>query len=90
MATIELKQYATEEGIKTALIKAGPKWIQIMIMEGQLSVRRVPKAESRYMCELTHKRRPYPLKRALITFRRYGKAHGISKGAKRFLAEANH
>lgn len=88
MATIELRQYATGQGVKTALIKEGPKWIQVLTMEGKLTVRKVPKAEARYMCELTHKRRPYPIKRAIGTFRRFGRTHGITKSAKVFLREA--
>lgn len=88
MATIELKQYATNDGLKTALIKEGPKWIQILTMDGKLIVRKVPKTEARYMCELTFKRRPYPIKRAIKTFRRFGRSHGISKTAKHFLREA--
>lgn len=88
MATIELKQYATGDCIKSALIKEGHKWIQVLLMDGKLTVRKVPKSEGRYMSELTHKNRPYPMKRALGTFRKFGRAHGISRNAKTFLREA--
>jgi hypothetical protein len=85
---IELKQYATQSGLKVALVKEGRKWIQVLTMDGKLTVRKVPKTEDRYMCELTHKRKPYPMSRALRTFRRFGRTHGINKRAKLFLREA--
>jgi len=98
MATkIELKSYhyiATsgkhiESGMKTALVKtSGPKWMSVLMMDGTLTVSRVPAEELGFMKDLTRKGKPYPLKRAVRHFRAYGKAHGISKGAKKFLREA--
>lgn len=85
----ELKEYRTESGVKTAIVKiSGPKWMSVMIMNGTLSVSRVAKSEERFMTSLVRRNNPYPLKRALKVFRSYGRNHGISKGAKRFLSEA--
>jgi len=88
MATIELKQYATESGVRTAFVREQRKWIQVLIMDGKnITVRKVPKSEARYMCELVYKRQPYPIKRALKTFRKFGRKHGMSRSAKIFLRE---
>jgi hypothetical protein len=84
-----LRQYATSDCIKAALVKEDRKWMQVLIMDGKLVVRKVPMTEARYMSEMTHKKRPYPIKRAIATFRKFGRAHGMSNTAKRFLAEAS-
>lgn len=86
---IELKQYATERGVKPALIKKGRKYIYVLTMDNKLTVRKVALTEERYMCELVHKRKPYPMRRALVRFRSFGRSHGTSKSAKRFLTEAS-
>lgn len=85
---IELKQYATSNGVKPALVKVNRKWIQVLTMDGSLAIRKVPRTEERYMCELTYKRKPYPLRRALTRFRHFGRTFGMTKGAKQFLTEA--
>jgi hypothetical protein len=87
--TFELKEYRTESGIKTAIVKpSGPKWMHVMIMDGTLSVQKVPATEERYMTSMVRRNNPYPLSRAIKVFRNYGRTHGKSKGAKRFLSEA--
>lgn len=90
VTSIELKSYRTDEGVKVAFIKTGaPKWMPVLVMDGPLRVRKVPTEEQRYMTDLTKKGKPYPVKTAVRLFRRFGKAHGISKGAKQFLKEAS-
>ena len=50
MASIELKSYNTGNGIKCCLVRfGGPKWLQVLIMDKQLTVIKVPKSDERYM-----------------------------------------
>ncbi len=89
MASIELKHYATEHGVKTALVRmSGPKWIHILIMEGPLHLRKVPATDTQFLSDVTFKGRPYPINRAVKTFRHYGRSHGTTTGAKMFLRQA--
>ena len=89
MASIELKHYTTPSGVKTAIIRvSGPKWMQVLMMEGALTVRKIPKSETRFMEPLLFKGRPYPLRRAIHVFRHYGRASGINKSAKALLRDA--
>lgn len=89
--TIILKSYQTNDGTKTALVKlSGPKWIHVMVLDGPLTVRKVPADEMKYMSDMTIKNgKAYPMKRALRHFRHFAKTSGVTKNAKRFLAEAN-
>lgn len=90
MASFELKSYRTERGCKSALIRiSGPKWMHVLVLHAPLSVQRVPVTEQRFMTDLIKKNKPYPLNGAIKVFRRFGKASGITKGAKRFLIEAS-
>ena len=96
--SIEVKNYRywktsgkhIESGVKVALVKTGsPKWMPILMMDGALTVRKVPASDIKHMTELRKHGIPYPLKLAVRHFRHYGKAHGMSKNAKRFLREAS-
>ncbi len=88
--TIELKSYQTNEGTKCALIKVnGPKWMQVLVMEGPLTIRRVPTSDIKFMTDITHKGKPYSMKKAIRIFRHFAKASGVTTKAKKFLKEAN-
>ena len=89
---IELVSYRTDEGLRTAFVKHGTKWTQVLAMDAGvrsgLVIHKVPKTEQKYMFPVLRKGKPYPHKRALTCFRRFGKSHGMSKGAKKLLREA--
>ena len=97
---IELVRYHTfqkmgvhiNSNVRVALVKEGRKWLQVIAIDtsgnGGLRVWRVPKSEHKYMKTLMRGSQVYPMKRALVTFRRFGKTHGITKGAMKILKEA--
>jgi hypothetical protein len=98
---IELVSYHTwkkgrngyESCVRTAFIKRGKKWMQVLCIDatasGGMKLWKVPLSDEQYMRPLLRKGKPYPFSRALTTYRRMGKTHGISKGAKKFLKEAS-
>ena len=57
--------------------------------DGGLRVWRVPKSDERYMIPLLHRGKPYPMSRALKTFRSLAATHGITKSARNILKEAS-
>lgn len=77
---------------RCALVKRGRKWLQVVAIDasvnGGLKIWRVPLADEKYMEPLLHKGKPYPMSRALKTFRSLAATHGCSKAAKKFLKEA--
>jgi hypothetical protein len=98
---IKLVQYHTwhkvrggfESAHRSALVKTGgTKWLQVLVFdanrEGGLKLWKVPLSDEQYMQPLLYRGKPYPMARALKTFRALGKTHGITKGAKRFIREA--
>ncbi len=89
---IELVDYRTDEGLRCAFVKHGTKWTQVLALDAGvrsgLRVHKVPKTDQRYMTPLMRKGKPYPVKRALTHFRRFGKTHGMTNGAKKLLKEA--
>jgi hypothetical protein len=56
---------------------------------GGMKLWKVPLTDVRYMQPLLLKGKPYPMSRALKTFRKMGKSHGISNGAKKLIKEAS-
>jgi hypothetical protein len=99
---IELVHYHTwhkvrggfESSKRVALVKhGGRKWLQVLCIDattsGGLKLWKVPLTDTQYMRPLLRKGKPYPVSRALKSFRRMGKTHGISKGAKKLLKEAH-
>ena len=99
---IELVQYHTwvkvrggyESAIRVALVKhGGRKWLQVVAIDankgGGLKVWKAPLTDTKYMKPLMRGRKPYPIPRALKTFRKLAKTHGASKGAKKLLKEAS-
>ena len=99
---IELVQYRTwhkvrggfESAVRSALVRTGgSKWLQVVAIDattsGGLKLWKVPLADTKHMQPLLLKGKPYPMARALKTFRKMGKTHGISKGAKKLLKEAS-
>ena len=78
---------------RTALVKTrGKKWLQVVALDasqdGGLRVWKVPVSDERYMTPLLFRGKPYPMTRALKTFRSLAATHGCSKAAKKFLKEA--
>jgi len=65
------------------------KWLRVVVMRDKaLGVERVPASEREHMRPLERKGKPYPMKRALKTFRTFAKSHGSSKAARDFIREA--
>ena len=87
--TIELKSYRTSHGTRTALVDAKRAWCHVLMMDGPLTLKRVPITDQQFMTPLEHMGRPYPISRAIRVFRNYGRAHGISRSARLFLTEAS-
>jgi hypothetical protein len=96
---IELVSYHTfrkvrngyESAVRCAFIKRGTKWAQVLCIDatssGGLKLWKVPLSDDQYMRPLLRKGKPYPVARAIKSFRKMGKTHGISKGAKKLLKE---
>lgn len=89
MTTVVRYRAAKLAPAKAALYDgSGRKWGKIVMMEdGPLRVRKVLKSEERYMTPLLHKDAPYPVRRAVRLMRRHGRAFGVTKEARRFLAD---
>jgi hypothetical protein len=86
---IELLAWHSPIGRKSALVKNGGHiWMRVLIMDGPLSVRRVRIDEMKNMSPMEKNGRPYPLARAVRIFRHYGRAHGSTLTARRFMREA--
>ena len=65
------------------------KWLHILVMRDKpLGVERVTESEREHMRPIEYKGKPYPMKRALKHFRKFGKAHGSNKVARKFIREA--
>ena len=99
---IRLVQYHTWQQVRgghnssfrTALVKTrGKKWLQVVALDasqdGGLRVWKVPVSDARYMTPLLFRGKPYPMSRALKTFRSLAATHGITKGARKILKEAS-
>jgi hypothetical protein len=98
---IELVSYHTwyrgrkgyESCFRTAFVKRGRKWIQVLCIDatagGGMRLWKVPLSDEKYMRPLLRKGKPYPISRAVKSFRRVGRTHGISKGAKKLLTEVS-
>ena len=89
---IELVRYRTADAVRSALVKRGTKWMQVVAIDatstGGLKVWKVPMSDGRFMTPLTRKGKLYPMARALRNFRNLAKTHGCSKAAKKLLKEA--
>jgi len=86
---VELRSYHTEQGVKVALVLPGRKWLQVLMLDGTLTVRRVRIGEAKHMTDIALRGRPYPMRRALKVFRGHGRLHGDTKGARQFLRRAS-
>lgn len=92
---IELVQYHTlrdDECCKrVALVKEGRKWLFVLALtagRGGMSLWKVEKSERRFMKPLMRNNKPYPMSRALKSFRKMVRTHGATKGAKKLIREA--
>lgn len=85
--SIELMMYRTEQGNKTVMVDdSGRKYLSVLIMDGNLTVRKVPKAEARFMSPLLGK--PKAMSTRVRQYRAYGRRNGMTKAAKSFLTKA--
>lgn len=93
--TIELVNYAdsNEQAKRPTLVRdGGRKWLHIVQLGYPLRVRKIAKAERRYMEPLTLNRKsgpvPYPLTRAVNKFIAFGRRASMNKTTRAFLREA--
>lgn len=87
--SIKLQNYRTENGTKTVLVSdKGRKYLHVLMMDGQLVVRKVPKSESRYMTDAIEGKQRRSLSPAVRVYANYGRNHGMTKAAKKMLREA--
>jgi len=84
--TIELKCWHSLEGFRHVLVKPGRKYLHLLVMDGGLHVRKVPRDEERYMKDPQGKPRAWST--ICRHFAGYGKRSGSTKAARKFLAEA--
>lgn len=85
--SIEVKNYHTNHGVKTVLVDdSGRKWMQVLMMNGQLVVVKVSNQETRYMSSLTGKQKSMATR--VRQYRAYGRRNGMTKAAKSFLSKA--
>ena len=86
----EVINYHTNDGVRRGmLIKTGRKYLQVIMMDYPLRVRKVPLAEQKYMTVLEH----YPLWKCKKHFRRaakrwHGKPGDLSKTVKQAIRGA--
>lgn len=86
---VELVVYRTKNGIRPALIHEGRKWIQVVVIDTPITVKKVRSAERRYMTSsLQFHGNPYPLRRAGRQFRKAAKHLGATKGAMKIIRAA--
>lgn len=68
---MKVMRYRSESGVKTALlVKEGRKYLQILLLDYPMRIRRVPHIEARYMTEMD-----YPVNRAKRMYRDFARAH---------------
>lgn len=71
---------------KTVLFREGRKYLRVLMMEdGALTVRKISKAEARWIEPLRQRGSPYPVDRALRIYHTHGRLHGWTQGARDFL-----
>lgn len=86
----QLCSYRTTAGVKTVLVDdRGRKYLHVLIMNGTLTVRKVPKEEGRYMRPVIQSKRTRALSSTVRQLRSYGKRYGMTKEAKNFLRRAS-
>ena len=86
--TTELKMFHTEQGCKTVLVSdKGRKYLHLLMMDGQLVVRKIPKTEERYLRDVVQEKKIPALTTLVRKFRAYGKRNGMTKSAKSMLRE---
>lgn len=89
MEVVNYRSVDNSQGMKAALVVEKRKLLHVLIMDGgKLHPRGIPKIEARHMTPMLRKGKPYPVRRAVAKFRHYGRAFGMTKTAKRFLAGA--
>jgi hypothetical protein len=82
-----------ESARRVTLVRfGGRKWLQTVSIDasvnGGLRMIKAPLTDEKYMADLMLKGKPYPMSRALKTFRSMAKSHGCTKGAKKIIKEA--
>jgi hypothetical protein len=85
---IELVRYHTDNGIRSAFVKQGRKFIKVVEIDAPIRVRKVPVSDGRYMKPLLRNGEAYSVTRAVNKFLKAGRSLGITDGARRILKEA--
>lgn len=85
----KLRNYKTEAGNKTVLVddEVGRKYLYVLMMDGGLVLRKVPKSEEQYMDEVYDVKNRRGLGGVFTQFASYGHRVGSTKAARRFLKE---
>ena len=89
MDVVNYRPANDSQGMTAALVVEKRKLLHVLIMDGgKLHPRGVTKIEARHMTPMLLKGKPYPVRRAVVKFRHYGRVFGMTKSAKKFLAGA--
>lgn len=84
---MKIVNYHSDHNCATALvIKQTKTYLFIIQVEPfGLRVRKIPVADEKNFTELEYHGKPYPLKRAVRLYKKYGKKYGITKPARKAL-----
>ncbi len=88
MKDIKLGNYHTGQGRTTCLYWEGNKYIHVLIPEFPLTVHRKHRTEARYISPVLLDGKPYPMVRALKTYRRMQRLSG-SASARKLIKQAS-
>lgn len=78
---MKVVEYHTEQGFQTVIVAPKQKYLHVVMVDKQVTVKKVPHSEEKYMTELS-----YPLRRAKRIMRDTGRRIGITKEAKKLMA----
>ena len=85
---IKLVRFHTHNGVRSAFVKRGRKFIKVVEIDAPISVRKVRISEERFMTPLKRNDDFYPYRRAVNKFIKASKTLGITQGAKDILLDA--
>lgn len=85
---IRLVRFHTRNGIRSAFVKKGRKFIKVVTIDAPISVTKVRVAEERFMTPLKKNDDFYPYARGVSKFIKASKTLGITKGAKAIILAA--
>lgn len=88
MSDVELVRFHSDDGIVSAFIVKGRKWIKVVCIDSPISVRKVNIVEEKFMKTLQRNGQDYPITRARNKFLKAGRKLGITQGARDILNAA--